>query len=61
MAPFWRKEKAVSDPVCGMDVLPSKAPASTPLKGRILYFCSAECFSRFKREPEKYGAAPGPQ
>ncbi|RLG75742.1 MAG: YHS domain-containing protein, partial [Thermoprotei archaeon] len=33
----------VKDPVCGMDVDPSKTQFKTIYKGEIYYFCSRAC------------------
>jgi len=46
------------DPVCGMDVEPSKAAGVSAYKGKTIYFCSPRCKERFDAEPEKFmGAA----
>jgi len=50
------KEK---DPVCGMMVDPQKAAGKVGHSGRIYFFCSVRCAERFRREPEKFLAAPG--
>jgi YHS domain-containing protein len=42
------------DPVCGMDVDPSKTPYKTVYKGEIYYFCSSECKKAFEKDPEHY-------
>ncbi|MCC6031187.1 MAG: YHS domain-containing protein [Desulfurococcales archaeon] len=42
------------DPVCGMDVDPSKTPYKTVYKGKIYYFCSSECKKAFEKDPEHY-------
>ncbi len=42
------------DPVCGMEVDPSKAAAKTVYKGKIYYFCSPMCKSEFEKDPEHY-------
>jgi Cu+-exporting ATPase len=47
------------DPVCGMMVVPEKAPAKVEHAGKNYYFCSKGCSERFSREPEKFLAVPG--
>ena len=42
------------DPVCGMNVDPSKAAASIKHQGATVYFCSAGCATKFRAAPEKY-------
>ena len=42
------------DPVCGMEVDPSKAGASVAYQGTTFYFCSQGCAARFRAAPEKY-------
>ena len=45
------------DPVCGMDVDPSKTSAASVHAGRTYYFCSASCRDKFEKEPQRYVAA----
>ena len=42
------------DPVCGMEVDPSKAAASVEHQGSIFHFCSQGCAAKFRAAPEKY-------
>jgi P-type Cu+ transporter len=42
------------DPVCGMEVDPSKAAASVEYEGATIYFCSQGCATKFRTAPEKY-------
>jgi Cu+-exporting ATPase len=42
------------DPVCGMNVDPSKAAASVEHEGATVYFCSQGCAAKFRTAPEKY-------
>jgi len=42
------------DPVCGMSVDESAAPAKADYQGQAYYFCSTECKAKFQREPQKY-------
>lgn len=45
------------DPVCGMQVNESNAPAKSDYKGRTYYFCSLDCKQTFDNNPEEYVAA----
>jgi P-type Cu+ transporter len=44
----------VHDPVCGMTVDPSTAPAKSDYRGRTLYFCNPGCKETFDANPEAY-------
>jgi Cu+-exporting ATPase len=44
----------VVDPVCGMTIEPADAVGHEEYKGRTYYFCSNDCFQRFRREPERF-------
>ena len=49
------------DPVCGMTVDPSSAPASVEHEGKTYYFCCPHCAQKFRADPERYllaGAQP---
>jgi P-type Cu+ transporter len=46
--------KLDKDPVCGMNVDPSKAAASVEYESRLYHFCSRGCAEKFKTYPEKY-------
>ena len=51
------------DPVCGMQVQTSNAPASTVHDGHPVYFCSDRCEDKFIANPTKFsgpGATPEP-
>jgi hypothetical protein len=43
------------DPVCGMQVAASQAPASAGHGDHTTYFCSDRCQQRFLAEPSRYG------
>ncbi len=49
----WFKKKAV-DPVCGMEVDPKKAAATSQYQGETYYFCAPGCKEMFEKEPQKY-------
>lgn len=42
------------DPVCGMDVTPETAFASAEHDGVKFYFCSQDCFTKFKANEHHY-------
>ncbi len=42
------------DPVCGLDVDPKTAEASSQYQGKTYYFCSSGCKTSFDKEPQKY-------
>ena len=43
----------VTDPVCGMQVDTSLAPAQSLYEGRPYYFCSLECKRTFDENPKE--------
>jgi P-type Cu+ transporter len=49
---------AVKDPVCGMDVNPSKARHQAQHDGKDFYFCSAGCAAKFQADPVKILSSP---
>src|ERR1035437_2287272 len=49
----------VTDPVCGMEVDPSKAAASALHNGMTYSFCSQGCAVKFKADPERYAGPKG--
>ncbi|MFX1574095.1 MAG: heavy metal translocating P-type ATPase [Promethearchaeota archaeon] len=46
-------EEKATDPICGMEVVPSKA-IEYKYKGESYYFCSSNCEAEFKNDPEKF-------
>jgi len=46
-------EQKVMDPICGMEIVPSKS-IEYNYKGEKYYFCSASCEHEFKSDPETY-------
>ena len=46
-------KRLATDPVCGMQVDPAKAP-SVAYQGTQLYFCCQGCATKFQAEPTKY-------
>src|SRR5258707_194760 len=42
------------DPVCGMNVDPANAKASTEYSGETYYFCCAGCAQKFRANPAEY-------
>lgn len=47
---------AVTDPVCGMNIEPTKAAAHVLHDGRDFYFCSTDCRDKFGANPAQYAA-----
>ena len=48
----------VKDPVCGMEIDPKDAAATSDYEGATHYFCAIACKERFDAEPAKFlGAA----
>ncbi len=43
-----------TDPVCGMEVFESMAPAKTDYQGVTYYFCSHSCMGTFQDNPSKF-------
>ena len=43
--------KTVTDPVCGMKVVPEEAKWKTEHAGRTWYFCGQSCLKKFEAEP----------
>lgn len=42
------------DPVCGMELTPETAKATSEYQGRTYYFCSLEDKETFDKNPERY-------
>jgi class 3 adenylate cyclase/YHS domain-containing protein len=49
-----KKESALLDPVCRMQVIGNTAPAKLPFKGKTFYFCSFDCAKAFAERPDRY-------
>lgn len=47
----------VTDPVCGMDVDPSRTNFKTEYEGKTYYFCSESCQSAFNKNPTRFSDA----
>lgn len=43
------------DPVCGMQVQTTSAPATATFQGQRYWFCSDRCRERFEGNPQRYG------
>jgi YHS domain-containing protein len=54
--PVERKEgsRMEKDPVCGMQVKPSKAAGTSTANGKTYYFCSKTCKAKFNANPAQY-------
>jgi Cu+-exporting ATPase len=44
----------MKDPVCGMQVEPAKAAATSEYRGQTYYFCSPGCKAKFDANPSQY-------
>ncbi|MFA7535841.1 MAG: heavy metal translocating P-type ATPase [Desulfuromonadales bacterium] len=44
----------MTDPVCGMQVLPETAADSRQHEGKTYYFCSTKCAEKFAGDPERW-------
>ena len=44
----------VKDPVCGMDVDPSKAAHRAEHEGNTYYFCCGGCAGKFRKDPQQF-------
>src|SRR5262245_25016595 len=51
-------ESVMIDPICGMEVEPSKAAGNQVYGGQTYFFCSHHCLAKFKEEPEKFLNSP---
>ena len=45
---------SVRDPVCGMEISPHIATATSTYQGQTFYFCRVECQQQFAQSPERY-------
>jgi len=43
-----------TDPVCGMEVHETEAPAKTQYNGITYYFCSRGCLGAFEDNPKQW-------
>ena len=52
---FHRGSRKETDPVCDMQVDPSRPPGGTyEYRGATYYFCGPGCNRAFQREPDAY-------
>jgi YHS domain-containing protein len=57
---FKQRSATQRDPVCGMEVEPARAAATSDHGGERYYFCSEECKQAFDANPGDFtGARPG--
>ena len=49
-----RQPSTVRDPVCGMEIEPKDAAATTAYQGQTFYFCRVDCQQQFNQSPERY-------
>ena len=43
-----------TDVVCGMQIEPAKAAATSDYNGKTYYFCTKGCQAKFEANPERY-------
>ncbi|HEU4686287.1 MAG TPA: YHS domain-containing protein [Nitrospira sp.] len=48
------RTQSVRDPVCGMEINPQDAAATTAYQGKTFHFCRVECQQQFEEDPERY-------
>jgi Cu+-exporting ATPase len=53
-APTALPKKLDKDPVCGMNVDPSKAASTAEYESKLYHFCSRGCSDKFRRDPQRY-------
>jgi YHS domain-containing protein len=53
----YQTENMVLDPVCGMRINKTHAPANMEYNGQEYYFCLEECRRKFAEQPSRYLAA----
>jgi Cu+-exporting ATPase len=51
---------SVRDPVCGMEISPKNAAATSSYQGQTFYFCRVECQRQFNENPERFSQAANP-
>ncbi len=47
---------SAKDPICGMDVDPTKATLSSTHAGKTYYFCAEACKTEFDADPDAHTA-----
>ena len=50
----------ITDPVCGMEVIPATAAGSARHQGNTYHFCGRSCLSKFEADPGRYARAGHP-
>jgi YHS domain-containing protein len=51
---FAKNKNNVTDPVCGMEVVPNIADISAEIDGETYYFCAENCRKSFVENPQKF-------
>jgi YHS domain-containing protein len=52
--PKPQNASAHQDPVCGMDIEPSKSVGKSESRGKAYFFCSRLCKEKFDKNPQQY-------
>lgn len=51
---WWKENRVERDVVCGMQVDPAKAAATSEYQGKTYYFCAKACKVKFDANPAQY-------
>jgi YHS domain-containing protein len=51
---FAKNKQTVTDPVCGMGVVPDVVDFSAEIEGETYYFCAESCRKSFVENPQKF-------
>ena len=54
MGVFTKHNKNITDPVCGMDVVPDIKAIAAKIDGETYFFCAESCRKSFVDNPQKY-------
>jgi Cu+-exporting ATPase len=52
-----RQSSFVRDPVCGMEINPQNAAATTAYQGETFYLCRVKCQEQFNQNPQRFAKA----
>jgi len=51
---WWKEDRVERDVVCGMQVDPAKAAATSEYQEKTYYFCAKACKVKFDANPAQY-------
>ena len=49
-----KRKNAITDPVCGMNIIPEMDSIFTEFEGDTYYFCAENCLNSFIKNPHKF-------